>query len=227
MTLFIAIMQVITLAGLGAVALWIKNYFSSYSTEKGKNLATKQDVEEITDKIEGVKSAYQEQTERLRSALAVAVSRRTAFSDQQRKAFFQFFDHCGELLSDKLIVNPGDLPMDQGQSLVKHQQTVMDMFTAIVLDYNRVVLYCEPGSELPSIAEKVVKSSLEIRKAFRKHFGTLKLRLIEESECYGSGDKDAIHRAVEAANEAARKCHEAIKPPQDAMQTHFSEFCGH
>jgi hypothetical protein len=41
--------------------LW-RSFFPSYFQEKGKNLATKEDIAEITSKIEGIKANY---TERL------------------------------------------------------------------------------------------------------------------------------------------------------------------
>ena len=36
----------------------IKSYFPAYATEKGKNLATKEDIHEITEKIEAVKAVF-------------------------------------------------------------------------------------------------------------------------------------------------------------------------
>jgi hypothetical protein len=38
------------------VVLLVRDYFKKYSQEKGKNLATKEDIEEITEKVETVKS---------------------------------------------------------------------------------------------------------------------------------------------------------------------------
>ncbi|RKE77849.1 hypothetical protein [Chryseobacterium sp. AG363] len=40
----------------------IKNYFPAYFTEKGKNVATKEDIEEITEKIKTVESKINIQT---------------------------------------------------------------------------------------------------------------------------------------------------------------------
>jgi len=51
-------------AGIGATVaavigyLLVRNFLSSYLTEKGKNLATKEDVARITHEIEGVKIGY-------------------------------------------------------------------------------------------------------------------------------------------------------------------------
>src|SRR5579862_6505736 len=60
-------------AVLGAIAigtLFLKNYLPSYLGEKGKNLATKEDIELITDKIEAVKALHAQDLELVRAALA-------------------------------------------------------------------------------------------------------------------------------------------------------------
>jgi len=55
-----------TIVGL-VVFLLIKFFLPSYFSEKGKNLATKEDIEDITKKIESVKSSYAHVLEELRS----------------------------------------------------------------------------------------------------------------------------------------------------------------
>lgn len=46
-----------------ALGLFVKNYFPSYMEEKGKNLATKEDIEEITRKTEEVQKEFKEDFE--------------------------------------------------------------------------------------------------------------------------------------------------------------------
>lgn len=55
---------------LGLIGGWLAEVVRSYATEKGKNLATKEDVAEITDKIEGVRTSYSRELENLRADLA-------------------------------------------------------------------------------------------------------------------------------------------------------------
>lgn len=62
MDIFISIMQVLILLGIGSIFIF-KNYLFSYSAEKGKNIATKEDVAEITKKVEEVKLEYLVQLE--------------------------------------------------------------------------------------------------------------------------------------------------------------------
>lgn len=67
------IMSLIGSLGLGAVIgalvvyLLLKSFLPSYFSEKGKNLATKEDVASITDEVESVKTGYAKVLEELRS----------------------------------------------------------------------------------------------------------------------------------------------------------------
>jgi len=57
------ILNFLVLAAVVIVGLLLKNYLPPYLTEKGKNLATKEDIEEITNKIERVRSDYASEIE--------------------------------------------------------------------------------------------------------------------------------------------------------------------
>jgi hypothetical protein len=68
----------------------------SYFTEKGKNLATKEDIEHITDKVEAVKSQYAGELEKLRSELAS----KTHFSKVRYEREVSVFDEIWPKLHD-------------------------------------------------------------------------------------------------------------------------------
>jgi hypothetical protein len=65
-TLLLVVLNVAVLIALPALALMLK----AYASEKGRNLATKEDVASITNEIEGVRSQHLAALEHLRSDLA-------------------------------------------------------------------------------------------------------------------------------------------------------------
>jgi hypothetical protein len=65
------ILQVAILIGFVVLALILKSFIPSYLTEKGRNLATKEDIAEITRMIEGAKVEYLIQLENTRAELRV------------------------------------------------------------------------------------------------------------------------------------------------------------
>jgi signal transduction protein with GAF and PtsI domain len=60
MEIILIILQVLILLAVGLLALISRYSLSSYLSEKGKNLATKQDIAEITREIESVKATFLE-----------------------------------------------------------------------------------------------------------------------------------------------------------------------
>ena len=67
MDIIITVLQIIAVLGIGFLAIFKKNYFPKYLEEKAKNLATKEDVEEITDKVESVKTDYEKVIKEIKS----------------------------------------------------------------------------------------------------------------------------------------------------------------
>lgn len=69
MEILTVILDAILILGLGGFYLFVKNYFPSYMDEKGKNLATKEDIQEITRKTEEVQKEFREGFEEFSSDL--------------------------------------------------------------------------------------------------------------------------------------------------------------
>lgn len=57
------IIDVLIIIAIFLFGLFVKNYLPSYMSEKGKNLATKEDIQEITQKTEEVQQEFREKFE--------------------------------------------------------------------------------------------------------------------------------------------------------------------
>lgn len=89
----------VALFAAGAIALWIiqllmLRYFPAYISEKGKNLATKEDIAAITRQIEAVRHEYSALLEELRARHQL----RTASLDLRLRAHQEAFTQWRELL---------------------------------------------------------------------------------------------------------------------------------
>jgi len=65
-----------------------KNYYPRYFEEKAKNLATKQDIGEITHIVEGIKNSLTRETELLKSQLALNNQNKFSIKSAERDALF-------------------------------------------------------------------------------------------------------------------------------------------
>ncbi len=82
----VIVLQLVILASIGCLFLFRK-YLFSYSSEKGKNLATKEDVEEITRKVEGTKNEYVAEIEKLKAELALFSRKNNILFDEKVRVF--------------------------------------------------------------------------------------------------------------------------------------------
>lgn len=76
------VLNILVLVGLVVAVLLAKSYFPSYVGEKAKNLATKEDIAEITRRIEEVKLEYAHELETAKVQLQIQSSLKQAFQAQ-------------------------------------------------------------------------------------------------------------------------------------------------
>jgi hypothetical protein len=211
------ILMALVIAGIGY-------YLKTYLSEKGKNLATKEDIEAITDRIESVKKDYTTQLEQFKSELGYRWGSHSEYEKDRKLALLSFFESCTTLLEDKLRVNLGDLPSDNGKAMYEYQKEVERLFTSVHLDYLRLSLYFPNESELMPAAQMLVKYSYEARRHFNRNYGKLKLTALDEADAHLSGDKSLYRAAVERSNEAQRSYNSALSESISGMRKHFAEY---
>lgn len=81
------ILQLLTIVGMSIIGFILRNYLTSYSREKGKNLATKEDIVEITNKVEEVRSQYSSDIERLKIDLGLLARKHDILLDEKIRVF--------------------------------------------------------------------------------------------------------------------------------------------
>lgn len=67
------VLQILVLLAIGCI-IFFRKYLFGYSSEKGKNLATKEDIGEITRKIEAVKLDHARHLETARAELSSQIN---------------------------------------------------------------------------------------------------------------------------------------------------------
>jgi hypothetical protein len=67
-------------------------FFKSYFSEKGKNLATQEDIEEITEKVESIKTEFVRETEKLKIELQFENQAKISFHNDVKQAVIQSYE---------------------------------------------------------------------------------------------------------------------------------------
>jgi hypothetical protein len=199
---------------VGLVAgIELKDYLPSYIRKKGENLATKEDIEEITRKIESVKATVTLDKEREKQLL-----------DTKQMLLMNFYDEITALYYEHLAVNFGDFPSDFGKSLFEYQQAFYKSVALIMKSYQRLVIFLPANSPLMKTATALAQCSADARTALKKNFGKVKIASIEEQRVHTEGSKEEFRQAVKAADEANSKYWEEMRPHVELFGHHYQEF---
>ena len=101
----IIILEVLILLGIFSIFTF-KKYLFSYSVEKGKNLATKEDVEEITNKIENIKLDYAQQLEAARAELSSQINTHGFRYEKEYEVLNELTSHLVDVRNAALNLRP-------------------------------------------------------------------------------------------------------------------------
>lgn len=224
MTIVLLILQFLALAGILALGYLVRDLPRAYVEEKGRNLATKEDIADITGKVEAVKAEYVTAVEHLRSDLRVIVAQRTALETQAHEASLDLFDSTVRLIG-LLRLNLGDLPSEEGTALVKYQARVSRLFDRIFVQYHRLLLYTPEGL-VANAAEGVAEAAMELRGAFPRAFGPIKLALVEEDVAFTGSRTPQYEAAVAKSDEAMVEYRAVVDPLRQRLWSAYQEYLG-
>lgn len=199
--MFEGLITTVLVLTVGILGFFLRGYFGSYISEKGKNLATKEDVAQITAQIENIKASIQ-----------ILAKIKTDYEQQRRQWLLSFYDSSVEMLYEKFGVSFGELPSDDGRSLFEFQQSFRILLASMVKEYQRIVLYFEHEDPLRVNAEEVLNKALEAELVFRRRFWQVKITLMEETAAFTSGERQREDEARAKSNEANKAYWDDMRP---------------
>lgn len=202
------------------LGLLIKSFFPSYIKKKGENLATKEDIEHITEKIESV-----------RSSIEINTDAHKEYVGDRKKSLINFYDEISSFHYEIMAVNFGDFPFDGGKSLFYYQQKFHKATAEILKKHQRLIIYLPQESNLLSIASSITENVIESRKVLKSNFGAIKRTVISEHEAYlniAGGDKTEYIAAAKESDKANSVYWEKMRPLAASFigmyQTYLSEL---
>ena len=128
----IIVLQVVT---LGVWILLAKNYFPSYTKKKGENLATREDIHEITRQIESVKTEYAKELEGLKSELNAKFHAHTVRFQKEFQVYEQIWKALLELRNATLKLRPAGDFFDPNETEEERKQKRLERFGKCILRF--------------------------------------------------------------------------------------------
>lgn len=145
-------MDWITLITAILISLLLNKFLPSYFSEKGKNIATKEDIEQITQKIENVKSNYRNEEkflekrrliyEQIASSLRIFISGHN-IEQEQKENFHEAYASAWLWASDSVLSNLNifieQIIKDGGKINLARQDTMKIQYANIILEMRKDV----------------------------------------------------------------------------------------
>lgn len=124
-------------------------FFKSYLQEKGKNIATKEDIEEITKKVEAVKTEFQ-----------ILTHSRTTLNSEKRNSFLNYYDKYFLWLNTLLDTSYGNIDYYKNEEIDKYITKLNAMYKDICNAEARMQLWND-DEELTSLTQTLKVETLE------------------------------------------------------------------
>ena len=109
---------------LGCALVLLMNYLGGYTRQKAKNLATKEDIQQITDQVESVKHSYSERITQLQASLETKINRYSFRFQKEFEVLEVLMEQLVEVRDSALSLHPKvDLqPADADQERIKEER---------------------------------------------------------------------------------------------------------
>ena len=115
----------ITIVIVGIILFFtIKNFLPSYFNEKGKNLATKEDVEEITKKVEKIKTEFVKDIEFIKADLSYINQSKFSIKASERDALIDTNNKYSEWLNYIMNISFSDINPKNYEKLNDYYQEI-------------------------------------------------------------------------------------------------------
>jgi hypothetical protein len=117
----IIIQVIVFIVGLFLLFMF-KSYYPKYFETKGTNQATKEDIGEITEIVEGIKSDLLKSTEELKAQLSLANQHRLDIKTAERDAIFDYNGKLSAWLYSMVRFSLSSYNLDNYKELKKEEQ---------------------------------------------------------------------------------------------------------
>lgn len=184
------------LAFLIIFGLYLKNFLPTYFGEKAKNLATKEDIGNITRIVESVKTEFTQETEKLKVDLHFLSQNRMSYSVDKRNAILDFYkNYCAWL---QLMLGSIELSIKTPEEVFKLRMSIEESYTKVQISQTLFELYID-DEDLGSKRSKLILDTLHFHNERVKY-----LLLIEHQYNY---QKLAEEMTLEMRSQELNKIH--------------------
>src|ERR1700752_1622843 len=186
----------------------------SYFTEKGKNLATKEDIEDITKKVEGIKTEFIKETEKLKTDLQFEHHIKVSFNTDMKNAIIQTFENYNLWLN--IILGSHERSLEfSSKKIMRVENDIEEASFKFLMSESKLLLY-QKDEKVFELLYKLKESTSKLQEIVLNYIEDLLLITEDEEEIerYLSSGVNVPSKQLEKLNEEKidlyESCHKDI-----------------
>lgn len=148
------ILQVLIFIVLVIIYFLFKNMLPSYFKEKGKNIATKEDIGEITKIVEDIKTDLQKDIISFKSKLDLVYNVELNLINDEKKVLVEFHKSFSKWYNSFIYLDYPDYNHIMLDRLINQQE---EIYRKINNQYSLLEIYCEDRSFLLNVKKLTIK----------------------------------------------------------------------
>lgn len=153
-------------------------FYKSYFKEKGKNLATLEDIEEITSKVEAIKTDFLRETEKLKLDIQYTNQIKFTIKSEGLKCLFDFYEKYHLWLNILLDFYFGGYNEDNYEKLDIVEKNINDSYNQFLISDSKVKLFVNNPELYKTSGEMKIKT-LEFQSFISLTMSKYKILMIE------------------------------------------------
>lgn len=151
---FNSIMQFLIFISIGFGLLYFRN--------RVKNLAQKDDLNDLTEIVEEVKQKYRSENESLKAQLAVLNDRKIQVFTEEKDAIIQFYTKINEWIWDKLNINLLEYTSHKYDALSERMGEMENTYNETNVLFSKVSLLVD-NSEIINVGNDLIIATLKLQ----------------------------------------------------------------
>lgn len=163
-TLLQIILQVVLLLAVVYLFFTIKNLLPSYFNEKGKNIATKEDISEITELVEKTKLIFTSETEKLKATLLVLSNAQISIISEDRNVIIDLNEKYFKWLHSLIDTSLGEIDDYNNAELIKYRQKIRQNYNDLIVSEAKFSLFIENKTLIESLNKMKIETLTQLAK---------------------------------------------------------------
>lgn len=207
----------------GVILILLKHFIPSYFAEKAKNLATKQDIGEITRTVESIKLNNNSQLEVLKTELTLLSRNQQIIYDDERKAIVEFVSSITQFYESNI-----NLPIESNtqESFDYMQLRIRDLesdFRSVHIAHGNLKVFCFNDEILkttyPILSQLIdIKTKTQVSRS--KLLSSLRVSRIWEDTYHKDSSDENFQKFQDSLNEQIR-IHEEFRELHQSFSVNY------